>query len=196
MVVAAACGFPNPAIEGDEGGTTPGVDASDADAGATDGQVNDGPVFDGGLDVTIVTDAGSKIDPSGCDATSSCDCDKDGFHHLTVDGGVTCDASVVQGNVDCNDYDTRYRPNQEFVQTPGDTPGSEDWNCNGTIERALTVNVTCAGITNLFTCQNLQGFRGAPDCGISDPYVFCTKGGLAGLDCVEGNVQSRPQACK
>jgi len=197
MVVAVACGFPNPAIEGEDGGGVPGIDSGNDTATGSDANdaqtANDAFVFDAGEDVKITTDAGSKIDADSCDATSNCDCDKDGYHHVTVANGIACDASAAQGNVDCDDYDTRYRPNQDFVDLPTNRP---DWNCNTVIEKSTAINNVCGTITNLLQCSGKQGFRGDPDCGIEDPYVFCAKGGLAGLDCVEGNVQTRKQACR
>lgn len=200
MAIAAACGFPNPPIESEEGGVSPDGSSDDAN---TDGSGDATPdtilgdeAFDGNIDAFVVQDAGAKIDADGCDANAVCDCDKDGFHHVgtLVDGGL-CDASVAQQNVDCDDYDTRYRPDQGYLAIPGEPPSWGDWNCNGEREK-LVPRVTCTNFTALTTdCAKLQGFRDDPDCGTESPtYIFCKEGLVT---CEEAaNVEKRQQVCK
>jgi hypothetical protein len=172
-----------------------GEDTVAADAGVEEAATSDGSSGDGNgerldanvnTDVEITKDGGAKIDASACQATE-CDCDKDGFHK--VQSG--CDASALQKNVDCDDSDTRYRPDQGFLTDLPEPPRNGDWNCNGAVEKLFEVNVTCTNF--LVGGCGKQGFRGDPACGASDTYVSCTPNGPT---CKEGTTEVRKQACR
>src|SRR5688500_6847504 len=99
VVVATACGFPDPGIVADalldEAGTG-------SEAGDDVVVVSDAPVTIDGQspDAFIVEEdaAGTKVDAAGCDAT--CDCDKDGFY---APGHATLCADAGKQPGDCDD---------------------------------------------------------------------------------------------
>jgi hypothetical protein len=187
-----ACGFPDPEVRSgneSETGADANADANDPnasdvfaiDANEVDQQVS----IDGASpDALIVVDAGGpKIDATtGCDA--DCDCDNDGFDRPNCGSGT--------GEKDCDDLDPRVRPDQGFLEIPGEPPRNGDWNCKNGIEKLYPSNVSC-GLLALGACNGVQGFKNDPACGKSDTYVFC-KATL--VLCGEGATQVRTQACK
>ena len=169
-----------------ENPTTPGTDAStdETAADASDVVVDTAIFIDGqSPDALIVRDAGTKgIDAASCDAT--CDCDKDGFDR----------PNCGDGGEDCDDTDQRVRPDQGFLEIPGEPPRNGDWNCKNGVEKLYPVNINCSGMA-LGACSSVQGFSNDPDCGTPGTYVFCAVSG-GGIFCAVGATQSRLQACK
>lgn len=186
-ITLLACEFPSPSLAD--------VDTS-VDAGKT---VEDSgePPNDAGMetpfdpDAEVTEDAGKKVDTSGC-AVDDCDCDDDGYFDLTKLG---CAAKADGGPGDCDDSDTRFRPDQEYVKIQN-PPNAGDWNCDGTVENYYkNTNVVCAGVLDA-NCAKKQGFTGKPGCGEAGDYVHCGAGGLLNLDCVAVQTETLIQSCK
>ncbi|HVH46016.1 MAG TPA: hypothetical protein VM925_26890 [Labilithrix sp.] len=156
--------------------------APPVDAGAgVDAVVHDA----GDPGALIEKDAGQKIDASGCQP-NDCDCDNDGYNDLQKTG-----CADAGGEEDCDDSDSRTRPNQSFLEIPGEVLNG-NWNCKNGVEKLFATNVSC-GLLALGACDGIQGFSGDPACGSEGEYVFC-KSTL--VLCGIGSTTTRKQACK
>lgn len=168
-------------------GQTPGTGdgSSSGDASASDAADQpDGRLFDGGdPDALITRDAGSEVDASGC---MTCDCDNDGFDRP----GCGNDAGA-----DCDDNDTRYRPNQSFVIDRPAAGKAGDWDCKSGVEKLYPTNVSCNLLSLLGGCAGAQGFAGDPGCGEEGQYVYCAPP-LLGVLCAVQSTETKKQACK
>jgi hypothetical protein len=160
FAVAAACGFPDPALlvaEDDGGGDDASNDANRAETAspqeAGKDAIADTDAADSGADAIV--DSG----PSGADAEAACpkpcDCDDDGY------------LSTSCGGNDCDDHDPRTHPEAGFVSDPPD--GSGDWDCDGVVVKNAKTNVSCVGA---IPCD-ASGFSGNPGCGQSASFVRC-----------------------
>jgi hypothetical protein len=175
-------------------GTTPGPDGQTPpdDSGGTPpdsggpsdaGNQPDVRLFDGGdPDALITRDAGQQVDAAGC---MDCDCDNDGFDRP----GCGNDAGL-----DCDDNDSRYRPNQSFVIDKPESGKTGDWDCRNGVEKLFPTNVTC-GLLTLSGCAGAEGFNGDPGCGEEATYVRCTPA-ILGLLCTIGSSETKKQACR
>jgi hypothetical protein len=196
MVVAAACGFPQPLVEGDDASTVPGLDGSNDSIDApssddgpqgTDGSTTDAPVIS---DVTVRDDATQKADAAGC---TTCDCDKDTYNKKDCDAGA--DASNP-GKIDCDDLDPVRHPGQTVFQTLKPEGHDGDWNCDTKVEKGYPEKVECSG-TGLTGCGTQEGFTQPVKCGEPGNWYGCQPNpqGL-GLSCVPTKlVKTQTQAC-
>lgn len=156
------------------------VDSAAGDSGSTGDS-------DASTDAPTVpdADAGGPVSEGGC--ADPCDCDGD----LYKNGNPGCSGTPV----DCNDYDSRVRPNQAFLdQTPpAGAPKPGDWDCNGTVDKLFKVNAVCSGAAN-GPCNTQSGFAGDPPCGTSATFILCGDVGI-GL-CEQKSTEMRKQACR
>jgi hypothetical protein len=176
-------------------GADPGVPSAQGDGGGEAEALLDGsgmpPATDAGPLADAVTIDGARVDAASCSSTD-CDCDRDGFPRASCNGSGT-DAAVV----DCDDLDPSRHPGQGFVATAppsGQTPAG-DWNCNGMIEKAYPLGITCGNFSGA-ACATTQGFVGDPGCGVEGDYIEC-KAGILGIgSCVDGTKSKRIQGCR
>lgn len=187
-VIVFACGSESPKFilvpdaSSEQPAHEAGFDADGEDAGSiVDATVADSPDYD----ALIVEDAGARIDASGC---TSCDCDNDGFLR------TGCGDAGEDAATDCNDDDTRYRPNQGFVSALPEPGRSGDWNCDGKIEKVYPTNVKCS-LISLTSCAGAHGFEGDPGCGEEGKFIHC-ESPIGLLLCVPGKTETRRQACR
>ena len=188
----AACGFPSPILTdepvttneaGPEGG--PSVDGGGGGDSST--ELPDVVVVDGAdPDADISRDAGQKTDAAGC-PVNVCDCDKDTFNDLSKPG-----CADAGGLNDCDDSDTRIRPNQSYLEIPSEAPRNGDWNCMNNVEKYYSTKVSC-GLLAVGACAGVHGFSGDPACGEEGEYVFCE---ATLVLCGVGSKTTRKQACK
>ncbi|HVH46015.1 MAG TPA: hypothetical protein VM925_26885 [Labilithrix sp.] len=190
--ITAACAFPDPKL---------GDDANDRDARQATDASTDAPftvTIDGqDPNTLIVRDAGKKFEAGQC-PPSVCDCDQDSFFDLSraecADaGGAVRDASDPAN--DCDDFDSRTRPGQGFLEAPSEPPRHGDWNCKNGVEKLYPVNVKCAGLL-VSVCNGINGFSGDPDCGVEDEFVACQLVPPLNATCGIGQRTTRTQACK
>jgi len=190
MVIAAACGFPNPPIDdGKDGATNPdgGDGNSDGPIGNPDG--GDQTVSDGStaVDVVVRDDATAKVDAAGCAA--SCDCDKDGYHKV----GAGCDASVDAGNIDCDDTDPLRNPGMLVFVDEKPEGHDGDWNCNKEVEKGYPEKVTCQSIAGI-GCTGGPDFNQPVKCGELGNLYACQQ---EVLNCVPTKFSgTKKQACR
>ena len=174
------------------------ADGSLAEGGGSDGSTGDSAPdsasFDAAVpDAPIVSDAGAKVDASGC---TTCDCDSDGYSDLTKTG--CADAGGVQ---DCDDTDSRSRPSQGFLVELGEPPRQGDWNCNGAVEKFYPPNTSCTALSPGAPCDATFGFKDNPACGATGMFVTCKSTGspplYVGGGCVVATQNTTTkQACK
>jgi hypothetical protein len=166
-------------------------DGSGADGRLDDGSLDGGSVFDGDLldgadpDALISKDAGERVDASGC---GECDCDHDSFNRAGCGDN--------EAGVDCDDEDTRYRPNQNFIDIKPDPGKLGNWSCkpDASFEKLYPHGVTC-NLLSVTGCTGAQGFSGDPGCGESGAYVHCVAP-LGILLCTVASTETRTQACR
>jgi hypothetical protein len=164
---------------------------------AVDGGPPDAPVLDSGGEAPVVArDSGpldaaddrvvldGGVDGASC-STNECDCDKDGFPVQRL-GCTSPDAAF-----DCDDLDSRRRPNQDYLADPPDAHLG-DWNCNKLVEKMYPVNVNCGGGIGA-VCATMQGFTTDPPCGKEGTFVTCVSNLLV---CQVQSTTVRTQACK
>jgi hypothetical protein len=116
------------------------------------------------------------------DVFNACDQDKDGYKAIGCDGGK-----------DCNDFDKRAHPGQDFVTDVPNGPPDGDWNCANGVEPQYPT-VSCGGFLNIAACKG-EGFTANPGCGKSAAYVKCTWNGLK-LSCEAVDSGTRTQGCR
>ncbi len=115
------------------------------------------------------------------DAFNSCDQDKDGYKAIGCDGGK-----------DCNDFDKRAHPGQDFLTDVPNGPPNGDWNCSGEPAERQYPTVNCGGFLNITACKG-TGFTADPGCGKMAAYVNCT---WTGLSCDPIDSGLRTQGCR
>lgn len=190
--IAVACAFPSPSFQAVDGG---GPDSSGGDTGGNDGGSDAPAKFDGAdPDALVSKDAGGKIDAADCTAdASACDCDGDGFRD---EKKAAC---KIDASLDCDDTDTRYRPDQKLNFEPPEAPRNGDWNCDGRVDTLYKPSVSCKNTAPGVECDSAFGFTDAPKCGDTGRYVECkTVCGLPiiGCECREGPADlTHRQAC-
>ncbi len=164
-------------------GSDGGADGSASDAGGGDAIAagdapSDGPFLaDGG-------DAGGQTDGAAC--TDPCDCDGD----LYKNDKPGCAKGTEK--VDCDDLDSRIRPDQGFLDftPPASAPKPGDWNCDGLVTKLYPTNAVCS----MGNCASQSGFSGDPACGAIGDYVTC---GPTGINlCEVKTTEKRKQACR
>lgn len=191
-VVLSACGFPSPVLlDLSDAGA---IGLSDAMTDAVYADVEVGKPIEPGSEIAV--DAGQKVDAAGC-TDSDCDCDRDGFEDYSKFGCAPADPDAGLG--DCDDTDTRLRPNQQAYFQDKDPPNGGDWNCN--LKKELFYryhDIDCSKIA-VGDCAKAEGFQHNPGCGEEDLYVFCRVVGIILLQSCEvdpGRTETRIQACK
>lgn len=162
---AAACGGTK---YGDEANDAGGGETGTADVGADVDPLDAAPTDASGPDTSapVVEDAGQKVDASAC-ASSDCDCDKDGF----TNANAGCPSPT--GMSDCDDQDSRTRPDQGYLQDPAEPPRNADWNCSGAVEKFYRPNVVCTAVPPGVACDGTFGFEDDPACGATGTFVTC-----------------------
>jgi len=192
VFVVFACGTESPKFilvpDASEETEQPGTetDAEPGGGGDDAGTIDDASVVDApDYDALIVDDPGEPVDASGC---TSCDCDGDGFPRKG------CGDAGEGVPTDCNDDDTRYRPNQGFVTARPEPGRSGDWNCDGRVEKLYPTNVKCS-LLALTGCNGSHGFEGDPGCGEEGKFIHC-KAPIGLLLCTVGKTETRRQACR
>lgn len=199
LVVAAACSFPSPDYQPVSTGEAGGGQETGAvvEAGLGDEVLGgDAQVKIDGADpdALVVKDAGGKVDTDAC-AANDCDCDDDTFNDLTKAG-----CADAGGPADCDDTDTRTRPDQGFLEVKGEPPRNGDWNCKNGVERLYPkTNLKCGDVAVGAECDGTFGFEDNPACGAKGTFVTCKTSCTALLICscvvVSRDVQ-HTQACK
>jgi hypothetical protein len=195
--IGAACTFPDQP-EFTPGGTTGeggGPEGSTGDADASSDVSNDIQIrVDGGDPDALIEkgDGGTKIDITGC---TTCDCDGDGFNKHSNDAG--CDA----GEDDCDDTDTRIRPDRSYNETPEEPPRNGDWNCKNGVERFYKQGINCGSLGRGAACDALFGFTDTPKCGATGTFVTCKSVGtppvfLDGACVIGAQSLTYVQACR
>lgn len=190
--IGVACTFPTVEFQtgvgpGGEGGTDGGADST------LDSRDDARVVAEGGdPDAMIVKDGGMKIDASGC---VLCDCDKDGFN---VKRAGCQDAG---GAIDCDDTDTRARPDQGYLVDKPEPPQNGNWNCTNGVEKFYKPNTNCTGLGAGAGCDATYGFEDDPVCGTNGKFVMCKTVSTPPLNldarCVVGSQNlTTTQACK
>jgi hypothetical protein len=153
--------------------------------GSLDGG-SDADLLDGAdPDALISKDAGERVDASGC---GRCDCDNDTFNRPGCGDN--------EAGVDCDDEDTRYRPNQNFIDIKPDPGKLGNWSCkpDAAVEKLYSTNVAC-NLLSVTGCTGAQGFTGNPGCGEIGTYVHCVAP-LGILLCTVASTELRTQACR
>jgi hypothetical protein len=171
------------------GADAAGDAATDANVGSDVQVLVDGAAPDALLD----RDGGVKVDASGC---TTCDCDLDGFYALTKPG-----CADAGGPDDCDDFDSRTRPDRGYNETPEEPPRNGDWNCSNGVEKFFQSNINCAAAARGPACDALVGFVNDPKCGATGTFVTCKSAGTPPLfldgACVVGAQNlTTIQACK
>lgn len=153
--------------------TSPADAASGGDGARDDGRAQVDPGTD-----SSVGDASSALDAA--DARDPCDQDGDGYLSLACDGS------------DCDDNDNRAHPGTTFQPVASSPPLFGDWNCDGKVDTRYRPNASCTD-TTITACGLRDGFVGAPDCGVTAPYITCS---LSGGTCGVLTNTTRTQACR
>jgi len=159
---AIACSFPTVTYGNPD--SSVGLDATVDDGGDADAQAD-----------VVEEPPPPDFPDANPDVYNPCDNDKDGFKAIGCDGGK-----------DCNDFDKRVFPGQDFVTDVPSGPPNGDWNCANGVEYQYPT-VAC-GVTSC----NATGFLANPGCGKSATYVSCTGAVLCGA--VDGG--TRVQGCR
>lgn len=171
--------------------STSGLNDPTPDSGGPDSASPDAGSSEGGTDAATDApqvpdaDAGGPVSEGGC--ADPCDCDGD----LYKSGTPGCTGTAV----DCNDFDSRIRPSQAFLDQvpPPGMPKPGDWDCDGTVNKLFKVNAVCSGVAG-GPCNTQSGFAGDPPCGTSASYILCGDVGI-GL-CEQKSSEMRKQACR
>lgn len=174
--LVVGCSFPDPSFEvARDDVSTDAAEETTVEVGPEDAA--DTAEADTLEDVVDVAEVDTRVD-------DPCDVDRDGYRAK----GGSC------GGNDCDDGDPRANPGVASFVTFDATGKSHggDWNCNGTIERQLPINVSC-GLLGGATCSATKGFTGSPVCGTSGKYVQCVTSGAL---CVEGTTKTEIQGCR
>jgi len=167
--IVAACGFPDPdldgAVTGGEGGATSPNDVTSSTNDASADAAADAPP------------------PLVCD-DADCDCDKDNQKKAGVCGGQ-----------DCYDRDPDAKEGQTIFITkkpPADFDG--DWDCDKTVTKQYAGNTgACTTGLTKEICESIKGFIGqAPGCGAQAEFRACN---WTGSSCVESK-RMEFQGCK
>ena len=193
--IGVACTFPTVEFRGGGGeGGTDGEGGADGGPDSTPDSPDDFRVLiDGGdPDALIVKDGGMKIDASGC---TSCDCDNDGFNVMRAG------CQDAGGAIDCDDTDTRSRPDQGYLFDKPEAPQFGNWNCTNGVEKLYKTNTICTALSPGGACDAMFGFEDDPACGASGNLVTCKSVGspplYIGGGCVVGaQNKATKQACK